>query len=46
MEKVKVFDMFGYKFNMKIRKNDKFKTYLGGLGSIIMITLFATLFGF
>ena len=44
MEKVKIFDLFGYKFNMKINEKDKLKTSLGGLGSIIMIILFIILF--
>ena len=44
MELLKKIDLFGYKFNMKIKKQDTYNTAISGCGSLLMIGLFLTLF--
>lgn len=44
MEELKKIDLFGYKFNMKIRNQDTHSTAISGCGSVLMIVLFILLF--
>ena len=46
MEELKKIDLFGYKFNMKIRKQETYSTVISGFGSLFMIVIFILLFVF
>jgi hypothetical protein len=46
MEEFKKIDLFGYKFNMNIRKQETYSTFISGLGSLSMIVIFILLFVF
>ena len=41
---IKNIDQFGYKFNLKIQKQEQYQTSIGGFVSILMIAVFAALF--
>ena len=37
MDLIREVDIFGYKFNLKIEKQNKYKTFVGGIGTLILV---------
>jgi len=42
-EKLKQLDAFGYRYNLKIKQQDKYRTACGGLASVLLMGLLAGL---